>query len=195
MIVCSIAFISFGFANGFTGYCVSAAIAGTAYGFGGMIPASILISRWFNEHRGLALGIVMASTGISTFVASPVITFMVEHLTLKSAFLIEAAFVFLAGIIVWVVLRSEPACLHTVPLGADNKDAPQVYARHTASRPLILAMAFGWLLLGAAANNLHSHLSVLYQSVGFNSSQISTVISLFGISLAVGKMYIWAAFG
>ncbi len=187
MIVCSAAFMIFGFADSFIGYCIAAAIAGTAYGFGGMIPASILISRWFNDHRGLALGIVMASTGVSTFIASPIITVMVERLTLRSSFLIEAVFIFVAGIIVWLVLRSEPACLHTIPLGADSEDAPQVYADRTAARPLILIMAFGWLLLGAAANNLHSHLSVLYQSVGFDSSQISTVISLFGISLAVGK--------
>ncbi|MDO4556967.1 MAG: MFS transporter, partial [Lachnospiraceae bacterium] len=187
MLVCGAAFIAFGLANSFAGYCVAAAIAGTAYGFGGMIPASILISRWFNDHRGLALGIVMASTGVSTFIASPIITALVEHLSLSPSFFLEAGFIFLAGIVVWVVLRSEPACLHTVPLGADKEDSEQVYAPKTASKSLIFAMAFGWLLLGAAANNLHSHLSVLYQSVGFNSSQISTVISLFGISLAIGK--------
>lgn len=186
MMVCAAAFVLFGLSNTFYGYCAAAAVVGTAYGFGTMIPASILISRWFNEHRGLALGICMASTGVSTFVASPIITAMVENLSLKSSFFIEAAFIFASGIVVWILLRSMPSCMDLEPLGAEHEEQQQ-YAEKTAAKPLYLAMAFGWLLLGAAANNLHSHMSVLYQSVGFTSGQISTVISLFGISLAVGK--------
>ena len=61
------------------------------------------------------------------------------------------------------------------------------YASKTASKGLYMAMVIGFLILGAAANNLHSNLSVLYQSVGFDSSKISGVISMFGISLAIGK--------
>lgn len=83
--ICALAFVVFSLADGFAGYCAAAAVAGMAYGIGGMVPASILISRWFNEHRGLALGIVMASTGVSTFVAAPVITLLVEHVSLQSA--------------------------------------------------------------------------------------------------------------
>lgn len=185
--ICALAFVVFSLADGFAGYCAAAAVAGMAYGIGGMVPASILISRWFNEHRGLALGIVMASTGVSTFVAAPVITLLVEHVSLQSAFLIEAAFIAVCGAAIWLLVRSEPECLHTQPLGTDKVSSSETYANNTADRPLIFIMTFGWLILGAAVNNLHSHLSVLYQSVGFTSGQISTVISLFGISLAVGK--------
>lgn len=181
------AFLAYGIADGFAGYCVSAAIAGTAYGFGGMIPVSILISRWFNEHRGLALGICMASTGVSTFIASPVITILVENLSLQMSFFIEAGLILAAAIIVFMLLRSMPSCLNMEPLGVEANNCTQIYAERTAPGPLLFAMAAGWLLLGAAANNLHSHLSVLYQSVGFDSGRISTVISLFGISLAIGK--------
>lgn len=186
MMVCALSFVMFGLSSSFYSYCVSAALVGTAYGFGSMIPASILISRWFNEHRGLALGICMASTGVSTFVASPIITAMVENISLSGSFFIEAGFILVAGIVVWILLRSMPSCMDLEPLGAEHEEKQQ-YAQKTAAKPLYLAMAFGWLLLGAAANNLHSHLSVLYQSVGFSSGQISMVISLFGISLAIGK--------
>ncbi len=187
VLVTAFAFAVFSMAESFPGYCVAAALAGTSYGIGGMVPASILISRWFNEHRGLALGIVMASTGVSTFIASPIITLLVENLSLESAFLMEGAFVVVCGVVIWILVRSEPECLHIQPLGTEKVSASETYAHHTADRSLLLVMMFGWLLLGAAVNNLHSHLSVLYQSVGFTSAQISAVVSVFGISLAIGK--------
>ena len=187
MIVSAISFLTYGLTGTFAGYCAAAALAGIAYGFGSMIPVSILISRWFNEHQGLAIGICMAATGVSAFVASPIITWMVESMSLKMSFIIEAAFVALMAVVVWTLLRSMPSCLDLEPLGAEEGGTVTKYASKTASKGLYMAMVIGFLILGAAANNLHSNLSVLYQSVGFDSSKISGVISMFGISLAIGK--------
>lgn len=187
MAVSVLSFLTYGFTGNFIGYCTAAALAGIAYGFGSMIPVSILISRWFNEHQGLAIGICMAATGVSAFIASPIITWMVENLSLKMSFIIEAIFVAVVMVIVWTLLRSMPSCLDLEPLGADEGGKTTKYAARTAPKGLYWAMVIGFLILGAAANNLHSNLSVLYQSVGFDSSRISGVISMFGISLAVGK--------
>ena len=190
LVGCGLSFVLYGSVESFPGYCSAAALAGISYGLGSMIAVSILIIRWFNTHRGMALGICMSATGVSTFLVSPVITFLVENLSLQAAFYVEAVFIFLAAAVVWLLVRSLPSCLGMEPLGAGETGSGQataLYARHTAARPLYLCMAFGLLLLGAAANNISSYLSVLYQSVGFSSYQISTVISLFGISLAIGK--------
>ncbi len=187
MAVSVLSFLTYGFTGNFIGYCTAAALAGIAYGFGSMIPVSILISRWFNEHQGLAIGICMAATGVSAFIASPIITWMVENLSLKMSFIIEAVFVAVVMVIVWTLLRSMPSCLDLEPLGADEGGKTTKYAARTAPKGLYWAMVIGFLILGAAANNLHSNLSVLYQSVGFDSSRISGVISMFGISLAIGK--------
>lgn len=185
---CAASFVLFGMSDSFAGYLIAAVAAGFSYGLGSMIAVSILISRWFNEHRGLALGICMASTGVSAFIASPAITAMVEHLSLEFSLYAEAVFVAAAGVAVWCLIRSMPSCLNMKPLGvSEGSSATAAYANHTAAKPLFLTMAFGLLLLGASANNISNHLSVLYQSVGFDSHQISTVISLFGISLAFGK--------
>ena len=53
----ALAFVLFGLARDFAGYCLAAIVAGVAYGFGGMIPVSMLIDRWFRSHKALALGI------------------------------------------------------------------------------------------------------------------------------------------
>ena len=181
-------FAIYGLADSYAGYLIAASCAGFFYGIGSMIAVSILITRWFNAHRGIALGICMASTGVSTFLVSPVITMMVENISLQFSLLVEAVFDLAAAVIVWLVVRSQPSCLDMEPLGEEGEHSKKTYAQHTAKKSLYLAMLAGLLFLGAAANNISTYLSVLYQSVGMKSFQISALVSLFGISLAAGKL-------
>lgn len=188
MVICGLSFFVFGISDNFFGYCMASSLAGCALGLGGMIPASVLISRWFQEHRGLALGICMAATGLSVIVASPFITYMVRRVSLESAFFSEGAFVLAAAVIVWLVLRSRPSCLHTEPIGAHHIGAEQTsYASHKAAPALTLSMMAGILIFGMPGNTLYSHISVLYQSTGFEAMDISWLLSIFGIALMIGK--------
>ncbi|MBR3124808.1 MAG: MFS transporter [Mogibacterium sp.] len=186
LIMAAASFLIYAFCSSYAGCMAAAALSGAAYGFGSMIPVSILISRWFNDHRGLALGVCMASTGVSTFIASPVITWLVDRNSLMISYLTEGIFVAVMCVIVWFLLRSMPSCLDLEPLGADHETAV-AYADQTASPGMIAIMTAGFLLLGTASNNVASNLSLLYQSVGFDSDRIANVVAFFGISLAVGK--------
>ncbi len=186
LLMAAVSFVIYGLSTSYAGCLAASALSGAAYGFGSMIPVSILISRWFNEHRGLALGVCMASTGVSTFIASPVITWAVDTFSLRTSYLAEAAFVAVMCILVWTLLRSMPSCLDLEPLGSGEETAVS-YASKTASGTQIAIMTAGFLMLGMAANNVASNLSLLYQSVGFDSDRIASVVAFFGISLAIGK--------
>ncbi|MFR6379639.1 MAG: MFS transporter [Evtepia sp.] len=88
-------------------FCVGAAVSGLSYGFGSMIPVSLLMNRWFDRHRALALSICATGSGIATIVLPPVTTALVEHLTMGTAFRIEGAAIFL-----WRP-SSSPSCAAT----------------------------------------------------------------------------------
>lgn len=187
--VCGLSFLVFGAAESFPVYCLASSLAGCALGLGGMIPVSVLISRWFNEHRGLALGICMAATGLSVIVASPVITILVQKISLRFSFFAEGIFVFLVTLIVWAVLRSRPDCLDTEPIGASHVQAAQNYAPANPSFYLGFLMMTGILIFGMPGNNLYSNISVLYQSTGFDAMDRSWLLSMFGVALTVGKCF------
>lgn len=187
LIICALAFFTFGSSSGFLMYAAAASLAGCALGIGGMIPASILISRWFHEHRGLALGICMSATGVSSLVGAPLITYMVEYFSMRTAFYMEAGFILLTAAIVFLLTRSNPSCLRTRPIGAATAGSARTYAAHNAPRSLYTCMMLGILMFGVPGNMLYSHISVLYQTSGFSSADISILLSMFGVALALGK--------
>lgn len=86
-----------------------------------MISCSILISRWFISHGGLALGICMAATGLSAFVTSPVITAVIEAFSLRAALFAESVFVLAAAVVTYAILRSNPSCKNLEALGAGGQ--------------------------------------------------------------------------
>jgi MFS family permease len=187
LVLCSGAFFLFGISTNFYMYCLAAAITGIAVGFGGLIAASVLIARWFNEHRGLAIGISMAATGLSALVASPFITFVVEHHSLRVSFFAEGVFIAFIAIIVYLAVRSMPECLDAVPVGAEHLEASHAYAAKDAPAFLYLGMMAGVMLFGMPGNVFASHISVIYRTSGFSSGDIAIMISIFGIMLALGK--------
>ena len=58
-----IAFLLYSVAGDYRTFCVGAAVSGLSYGFGSMIPVSILMARWFKTHRALALSISATGSG------------------------------------------------------------------------------------------------------------------------------------
>ena len=108
MILCACTFGIYGTATSFPGYCLAATVSGLAHGLGGMIPASVIITRWFNTHRATALGICMSATGLSSMVSSPIITSVVESSGLRTCFYGETVFVIIMAMVVWYLTYSNP---------------------------------------------------------------------------------------
>jgi len=191
MLINGSAFFFYGISRSFFNYCFAALLIGFSYGAAGNIPATILITRWFDRYRGIALGICMASTGLSTIIASPLIMLLMEKHSLQFAFFSEAAFVLCCSIIVYALLRSRPECLHTQPIGIINSESDrsnQKYASKTAGRSLYLYMLAGIFLFGMPGNILYAHISVLYETSGFDAMQVSFLLSIFGAALTIGKI-------
>ena len=105
-------------AQDFSHCCIASGLAGFCYAWTGVVPVSILISRWFRKRQGLALGIGMSGSGIASAVFSPLITERIETQGLAEAFRMEAVFTVLAGAAVMLLLRDTPEEMGLLPYGA-----------------------------------------------------------------------------
>lgn len=178
----------FGAARAFWQYCAAAAFTGLGYCYGGMVPLSLLIGRWFRARRNLALGLASAGSGVASIVASPLVVRVIEGRGLQAAFWLEgAALVVLAGV-VWLLVRSDPAQLGLEPLGGAAPDAHAPVSQRRSGPPAYLpAMAAGFLIGGMGGPG-YSHLTVHYATLGYAPLFLAGLVSASGVGVCVGKV-------
>ncbi|MEP6703420.1 MAG: MFS transporter [Acidobacteriota bacterium] len=72
-------------------------LMGTSLGFVGVLPAVVLVSKWFVQGRGMALGILLTGTSIGGTIIPPFATPLIERFGWRTA-------MFVLSLIVWGIL-------------------------------------------------------------------------------------------
>ena len=158
-------------------------LAGVSYGLGAMLPASILMLRWFLSRRGTDIGICAAGTGISAVVFSPILSALIERFSENPAFdsaetLLElgtgeALVSLLAAIAVFLLIRETPEACGLVPYGtqeaASSSEKQKPFIRPGRFRWAMLYL--GVVLIGSIASPGFAHMMILFTSSGFSGAQ------------------------
>ena len=191
MALMTLSCLCFGLAEQFAVYCAAAALSGLAYCYAGMVPLSLVIGHWFRDRRGFALGVASAGSGMSTVVASPAITSLINSHGLRTAFLAEGAVILLLTGAVWALVRSSPEEMGTAPYQTAGSERTRPAVERTSSgggTAAVWVLLFAGFLIGAPAGPGFSHLTVLYTSSGYDSMKVAGFLSVFGLMICVGKI-------
>lgn len=181
----------FGAVRQFPLYCAASALIGLAYSWGGMIPASLLVDRWFQSRQTLALGIIAAGTGLATILVPIPLNRLIQTWGLRAGFWCEGAFVLLDALAFYLLVRDCPAQKGLAPYrsGGEEGVSPLPHpapAKATGlHRGLVLATAF---LVGASTSLGITNFGVLYTAAGYPSGMVAQLISCMGLCLMVGKI-------
>ena len=181
----------FGAVRQFPLYCVAAALVGLSYSWAGMIPASLLISRWFHDRQALALGIVSAGTGFATIVAPVPFTMLIEKFSLRVSFWTEAGIVLVFALLYFLLARNTPEEKGMSPYrlaGLENTPARPRQAPQGLTRPRWYAVLVASFCVGAATSLGISNTGVLYSTAGYHSAVVAQLISVMGLCMMVGKV-------
>ena len=171
-------------------YFVGAALAGIAYGAGSVYPVSLLMNRWFSARLGLALGISSAGSGLATMVLSPLLSSAIQHFSLRTAFLLQAGFMTLSAVVVYLIVRDAPADKGLMPYGEETRMASGTVRSNAGELPKYMmgVLAVMMLLNGGAGLAFSGHISVLTVTCGYSVDTAARVVSLFGLTLMLGKL-------
>ena len=171
-------------------YYTGAALGGVAYGLGAIYPTALLLSRWFHTHRGLAIGVSSAGSGVAVMAFSPLVSWLVLRYSLGTAFLLQAAFMFVSALGVFLLLRDDPAQKGLAPYGAGGDAGDDARAQEGPAelpRLVLWLLALMMLLIGGAGQAFSGHLSVLAQGCGYSVGTAATLVSLQGLVLVCSK--------
>ncbi|MDN0083953.1 MFS transporter [Crenobacter sp. SG2305] len=116
-------------------------IVGCASGVTAMTLGATVVNRWFAERRGLAMGILTASSATGQLVFLPLLAAIVEHYGWRQVVLTVAGGAAVILPLVYLLLPERPASLG-LPLYGEPADAPQTT---NDNRQNPIAIAFGAL--------------------------------------------------
>ncbi len=188
-------FVVFAYAKSL-GHCYLAAILiGSGWGGGSMIPVSILISRWFRNSNGIALGIAASGSGLATMIFPPVLARMIENHGLTFSFLFHAASIFVLVLISHLLIKNSPDELGVEPYSKKHMTrrkmaVPSRNAEFKDGQDLknLIKLSIVSFLVGTSVIPMIAHFSVILISYGYSTIYAGTMVSVFGISMIAGKI-------
>jgi MFS family permease len=158
----------------------------------GLWPASYLrvVSTWFDRRLGLAIGIANGGIGLGAALLPLLISYLVDHADVRSAYLGLAAIVLLVTLPVNVLLLHE-----ATPTGRQEEStfaAGFSVLRSVVKNGNFILLAVAFFLLGIVnAGLLFNQISILVDG-GMTAAQAAVVQSVFGLSVLFGRFLIGA---
>jgi sugar phosphate permease len=99
-------------------------LVGTGTGVTALVLAAVVVNRWFDERRGLVLGVLSAANATGQLVFLPLLARVVTSHGWRSATYVVAGAVATVFVIVLVWLRDQPSDLGLLPYGATEPHPP-----------------------------------------------------------------------
>lgn len=170
-------------ANSVAAVYASRIMMGISLGFVGVLPCVVLVSNWFLERRGTALGILLTGTSIGGVIIPPLATPLIERFGWRTAMM-------LVSLMIWLILA--PLILLFVRTRPDSS----ITGNHADSTdgftfaeaictPVFWIFAFGAALIFYPIFVTSQQLILQAAKIGFTAWQGTFVLSgLFAASVA-----------
>lgn len=166
-------------------------VVGAATGVTSMVLATVVTMRWFDQRRGLVMGMLSAANATGQLVFLRPLASVVEANNWRMAAVIVAAAAAIVLVIVWLFMRDRPVDAGLRPYGQAT-DTPAVAVIKPMAPLAALAMASRthafWILAGtfficgASTNGLiGTHLISACHDVGIPAVRSTQLLALMGL--------------
>ena len=175
-------------------------IAGVVVGFTlpacSFLPASVIVTNWFDKRRGTAMGIAMAFTGVYAALASTFLPGMIVKTGWQAAYLFLGIAVLVLTIPIAPFLRDHPSKMGLQPYGAGKEaGAPGPFAAPSGVSAAVAYRSGAFWLVCAALFFGHAsiigfiqHAPAHLTSKGISPVETGTFMSLCMLSLIGAKV-------
>jgi predicted MFS family arabinose efflux permease len=173
------------------GFCV-----GSGTGISAMVLAVVVTNRWFEERRGVVLGLLSAANATGQLLFLPLLARLIEASGWRKAALAVAGISALVFVLVFLLMKDEPEQLGLKPYGWKPGDETLLAAKALQPRPalrLALRSPAFWVLggsffmCGASTNGLvGTHLIPACHDFGISEVRAAGLLAVMGIFDIVG---------
>ncbi len=152
-----------------------------------------VLNGWFQKHRGKAIGITMAGTGIGAFLLPPIVEFFVSSYGWRTAYRAIGVGALLLSLPVVIAFFRENK---TIREPANDKTTPDM--RWGATRGEALRSAKFWILgavlfvTALVIVGLLSNFERIMSARGLERSDIAKIAAVMGLTVIVGRLLVGA---
>jgi predicted MFS family arabinose efflux permease len=170
-------------------------LVGSATGATSTTLGAVVVNRWFSQHRGLAMGILTASSATGQLAFLPLMAWVAEHRGWQTLVMLVAAAAAIVLPIVALLLPEKPAAIGLRRLG-EADDAPSDAAPSTAN-PIVIAFAalkkastfrdfwllfFTFFICGASTNGyIGTHFIAMCGDYGLSEVRGAGMLAMMGV--------------
>jgi MFS family permease len=155
----------------------------------GPLAAQTLVTKWFADRRGLAVGVSAMGTSIGGFMLPPLVSLLVAGYSWRVAFMVLAVFmvVVICPLAFWV-LRREP------PVVSEAVRSAQGHHGNWSTLGIMSTSVF-WITLvvlvpvNAGFGGVQFNLGALVDDLGFGPGYAASLISVTALSMIFGKLF------
>ncbi|UCH02178.1 MAG: MFS transporter [Candidatus Bathyarchaeota archaeon] len=177
-------------------YYLLYALGGLGFSGAGLIPNTVLVSKWFQKKRATAMSIFMSGYPLSQIVLTPFSTYLVSVYGWRTSYVIYGSLFFAIALpIVMILVKDDPKELGLEIDGEPTLNQPKVVKTSTEvsivdvlktrSFQLLIAVYF---LCGFTDIPVTTHLVPFVLDTGFSVTTASNVLSLIGVFILFGTI-------
>lgn len=167
---------------------IGVGLAATAF-----LPASVVISNWFDSNRGMAMGLAMAGEPIGASIIAILVSYAIGYGGWRFGFITIALpmFLIVAPLVLLLVRGHPPGSAHTIAEHRETLSGLEVRAAIATRSFWMLALA--WLCWGYSFGGPFTHLVAYLIGLGYNPDKAALAFSIMMGFLAVGEFTIGRA--
>lgn len=189
-LIAAIGYLGYAFSSELWHFYACSLIVGLGVSGIGLVPCSMLITNWFSESRGFAMGVAFAGSGFGGMLLSQLSAYIIEKYGFSSAYLVLAvcmAVISMPMTLFLVKLKPRKDC--PVEENATNTlDTDGISLREYAGSGSFYFLLFASFLIGAINMGVISQIAPHLSDRGFDAGFSANTISIFMAVLIAGKV-------
>ena len=162
------------------------------------VPYGIVVSRWFDRRRGLALGLMMMGLSSGAILMPPIAQRLIVLFGWRTAYAIVGFVVLTISVpVVGIFLKDSPEKMGLQPDGepdlntgsTERKNEQGVNWSVARREPTFWFLASAFFLLGASVHACVIHLVPMLTDRGISVERAAFASSLLGVALLIGRVF------
>ncbi|MCI9977233.1 MFS transporter [Clostridioides difficile] len=201
-VLAGIGYIGYSYASSIYVFYLMSIFSGLGLGMTTLTPLSIIISNWFVEKRGLALGLTFMGSGVGGMIFNPIANYIILNYSWRQSYLVLGIIILVTTIPVVLIFMSEkPSDKGLLPYGYSNSSenvldnsVKGIMLGDAVKTKIFWIMVVGLILITIIAMGVQMHIASYLTDIGYSPTFAASVISINMGVVILGKILLGYVF-